>query len=192
MDPQEDIQADIEELVKAAQQGHTTAQEELYAMHVRLLFGYLYNTLGSRADAEDICQETFLKAFKNIRSFKGQASFKNWLFQIAKNTVADHWRSRYKANTILVDDFYEFAEAPAYELPEESAENTATQSRETEIQLDQILNQLSQDYREVLEYRFLKGYTIQETADALHISVANAKVRQLRALRKAKSIHSPL
>ena len=176
------------QLIAAAQEGDESAKTELYNRYVRLLTGYLYRSLGSSRDAEDIAQEAFLRAFHKIDSFQGKASFKNWLFQIAKNIVADHWKTHYKENTTYVDDFYGFSDSPSYEIDtDEQAEAHQTAVNE---QLRVVLQSLSDEYREVLEYRFLKGYSIKETAEALGISESNAKVRQYRALKKAAQLNA--
>lgn len=176
------------DIIQRARLGNNEARSELYNTHVKLLYGYLYNKLGAAQDAEDICQETFLRAFKNLHSFQEKASFKNWLFQIAKNIIADHWKAHYKANTIYVDDFFGFAEVPKYEIESEQVEKQEHTSAEADRELSGILDQLSDEYRSILEYRFLKGYSLKETAEALDISVSNAKVRQFRAIQKAKQL----
>lgn len=165
------------ELIQRAKAGDNQARSELYMTYSKLLYGYLYHSLGAAQDAEDICQETFLRAFKNLQSFQGKASFKNWLFQIAKHIIADHWKAHYKANTIYVEDFFDLADTTP------SLTNT-----DNFRQLTQILDALSPEYRIILEYRFLRGYTLKEVARELDISVANAKVRQFRALKKAKQL----
>ncbi len=175
------------ELIHRAQSGSNEARTELYNRYVRLLYGYLYKSLGAAQDAEDICQETFLRAFKSLPSFQGKASFKNWLFQIAKNIIADHWKAHYKGNTIYVEDFFGLADAPTYEIESEKnlAEETSAQVAQ---KLNSILDTLPTDYRVILELRFLKGYSIKEVADELDISISNAKVRQYRAIQKAKQL----
>lgn len=176
------------EIIQQARLGNNEARSELYNTHVKLLYGYLYKNLGAAQDAEDICQETFLRAFKNLHSFQEKASFKNWLFQIAKNIVADHWKAHYKANTVYVEDFFGFAEVPKYEIESEQVAAHKDTTAESARELKAILDELSPEYRSILEYRFLKGYTIKEAAEALKISVPNAKVRQFRALQKAKQL----
>lgn len=178
--PNEELQ-----LIAEAKNGSELAKSKLYNRYIRLLYGYLYTRLGTAQDAEDISQETFLRAFKHLDTFAGKASFKNWLFQIAKNIVADHWKDHYKKDTILVDDFFGLGEAPTLILEEDVIVETNA-IKATEKKLKGILNKLSKEYQSILEYRFLKGYTIKETAEALNISESNAKVRQFRALKKAQ------
>lgn len=177
------------QLIRAAQAGDRAAQTTLYQKYSRLLYGYLYKRLGCQADAEDITQEAFLRAFKYLGSFQGQASFKNWLFQITKNLVADHWQAHYSHPQVSVEYFFDLGIEPASAESDEQQQAEQTAAAE---QLQQLLAQLPDDYRAVLEHRFLRGYTIQETAIALNITVANAKIRQYRALQKAKLLYDTL
>lgn len=153
-------------------------QEQLYAEHADLLYGYLYSRLGNQEEAEDICQEAFYRAFKHLKKFRKQASFKNWLFQIAKNLMADHWRKHYQLKTIAFEDYMD--------VPQESLPEDTEDDQEKQAIAQGILAELPQNYREVLEYRFLRNYTLKETAQALNISENNVKIRQYRALKKAQ------
>lgn len=178
------------DLVAAAKTGDSRAATALYQSYFRLLYGYLYRRLGSAPLAEDIAQETFLRAFKSLSGFTGQASFKNWLFQITKHLVADHWAQQAKHSHIEFTDVYELSDTSFASYCETLTNDAAASaSEERSIRaVQQLLQHLPPDYRTILEYRFLRGYSLQETATALNISLSNAKVRQFRALQKAKTI----
>ncbi len=169
------------EMIAAASRGEEAALSWLYTRYQPLVLGYLIRLLGSVPLAEDLCQDSFLKAFRALKSYRGEASFKNWLFMIVKNRVADHWKQHYSQLTVSLEEWIgsndepiELDEAP----PNVAAEDAAKA----------LLAQLPPDYRSVLEYRFLHGYSIKETAEALHISESNAKIRQYRALLLAKQL----
>jgi len=174
-----------QQLIDSANKGDNSAYEQLYQRHVRLLHGYLYKRLGSAADADDICQEAFIKAFQKLGQYRGDASFKNWLFQIAKNLIVDHWRSQSKCTTVPIDEFFNLGREPI--TPEAEAAEIKSQER-TAKQLNNILNQLPEDYRKIIELRFLQGCSIREAANQIGISEANAKVRQYRAIKKAQDL----
>lgn len=159
---------------------HTEQPEALYQRYQPLVLGYLIRLLGSVPLAEDLCQDSFVKAFKALPNYRGEASVKNWLFQIVKNRVADHWKHHYAHSTVSMEEWYAATEQPVEEIE--------SHRMATEQKLQRLLEQLPDDYRLVLEYRFLHGYTIKETAEALGISESNAKVRQYRALLKAKDL----
>lgn len=171
------------ELIQLAQAGDREAQGQLFQQHARMLLGYLYNKVGSQPVAEDLCQETFLRATRFIHTYSGAASFKNWLFQIAKNLLADHWKAHYAHSTLSFEEFFENSEAVSFSYTEEEQP-----SPQAEQKVESILQQLSSEYREILELRFLKGYSLKETAEALSISLSNTKVRQHRALTKAQQL----
>src|SRR5215212_651076 len=79
-------------LVRAGQAGVTSALEQLVSMHQRSLYAVCRGVLGSAEDAEDAVQETFLRAFRSLESFRGNAAFRTWLFRIALN-VCHQWNS---------------------------------------------------------------------------------------------------
>ncbi len=174
-------QKDVDlELVLLAQ-GQTTnkkrEQEEafvmLYHKYVNIIYGYFYNKVNSRTDAEDLTSETFFKLTGSIKDFESRSSFKNWLFGIAKFTLMEHLRDKYKHATAELDDNHP-------EPDEDIEENTDAPQI-----IAEILNKLPEKHAKVLDLRFLKGYTISETAEELSLTVNNVKVIQNRALKKA-------
>lgn len=173
--------------IAAATTGNTEAQAWLYQRYQPLVLGYLIRLLGSVPLAEDICQDSFVKAFKALDGYRGEASFKNWLFMIVKHRVADHWKQHYSKLTVSLEEWVGKVDEP---ILDEASDSTPAMADSAERTLQQILEQLPPDYREVLEYRFLRGYSIKETAAALNISENNAKIRQYRALQQAKQLTS--
>ena len=99
--------------------------------------------------------------------------------QVARTTIADHWRSVYHLRANSLDDLLD----TGLELPAE--EQARPDTGATDRRVERILAQLPERYRDVLTYRFLRNYSIKETAVALGISEANVKVIQFRALKKA-------
>ena len=170
-----------QELIATAAAGDVDAQAQLYEGYQPLVLGYLIRLLGSVPVAEDLCQDSFLKAFKALPAFRGDASFKNWLFMIVKHRVADHWKQHYSHLSVSLEDW-----VGKHDIAFVEATPAATGSGE---KIRQILEQLPPDYRAILEYRFLRNYSIKETAAALQITESNAKVRQYRALQLAKQIN---
>jgi RNA polymerase sigma-70 factor (ECF subfamily) len=133
-------------------------------------------------DAEDITSQTFLQALRAYDSERSSAEVLSWLFQIARNVMGDHWRRHYRraATVALTDVIIETT-------PDVKPQQARDDSR-AEAALQNTLSALPDRYRRVLELRFLSGASLQETAEALQITVANAKVLQHRALRRASSI----
>lgn len=88
------LTADETRLLEAARAGEAPAFEALVAPHVRALRSYLLRMSGSPDDADDLVQDTLVKAFEQVAGFRGEASFKTWLFRIASNTAIDLLRTR--------------------------------------------------------------------------------------------------
>jgi len=103
---EEQVRDDDTELVERARSGDVAAVTELYRRHERRVYNLALRTLGNHWDAADVAQETFIKAFKNLTSFKGQARFGTWLHRIAVNAAYDHLR-RHRPEpmeTDIIDD----------------------------------------------------------------------------------------
>jgi RNA polymerase sigma-70 factor (ECF subfamily) len=134
-------------------------------------------------DAEDAAQEAMLKALANIRQFRAEAKFSTWLIQITVNEALMRRRRDRTAMTEAIDDRREeegdytprdFADWR--EIPSEALER-----KEVRQKLAEALASLDRKYREVFVLRDVEQFNIQETADALGISVASVKTRLLRA-----------
>ncbi|MFO0780790.1 MAG: RNA polymerase sigma factor [Candidatus Gracilibacteria bacterium] len=171
-------------LIREAVEGEEEAFIQLYHQHVQALYRFVYSKTSNQQDAEDLTSETFFQALKNLRSFSGKSTFKNWLYGIAKHLILAKYRERYNTATLELDE-NAYIQEPVGQTEEVAAEN-----RQKNEALLEILSALPQNYRQVLELRFLKGYTVLETADAMGITEENAKVLQHRALKKANSLVS--
>jgi RNA polymerase sigma-70 factor (ECF subfamily) len=156
--------------------------EMLYERHVHAIYRFIYSKVGNREEAEDLTSQVFLKAARGIDSSRDALSAQGWLFQVARTTIADHWRSIYQLRANSLDDLLD----AGLELPAD--EQTQIDTSATDRRVQRILACLPARYRDVLTYRFLLNYSIKETAAALSISEANVKVIQFRALKKASEI----
>jgi RNA polymerase sigma-70 factor (ECF subfamily) len=149
----------------------------LYEQHVTPIYRFIYAKVGNREEAEDLTSQVFVKALRGIDAARDAQSIQSWLFQVARTTVADHWREFYRLRTDSLDDLLQAGwEATAREAPAAS---------DAEERVGRILNRLPPRYREVLTCRFLLNYSVRETAEHLHLSEANVKVLQFRALKRA-------
>jgi RNA polymerase sigma-70 factor (ECF subfamily) len=144
--------------------------ESVYQEHVAPLYRYVYSRTGNTPDAEDVTSTTFLRALPRLRTDVSPAEIRSYLRTTARSVLADIWRQRHGTVLMEFDDERDAANVP---------------DPEHEVDVSGILDGLPANYRSVLEFRFLRGYSIRETAVAMGVSVANAKVLQLRALRRA-------
>jgi RNA polymerase sigma-70 factor (ECF subfamily) len=172
---------------------------EAFARLVDETSGHIYRValqiLGDDQDAEDVLQETYIKAFRALPEFEGRSSLTTWLYRIAVNEALMLVRKR-KPQAISVDEGTPFdAEAESDEmeivdfccLPE--GELLSSEARRF---LDQAVRNLSENLRVVFVMRDIEGLSIKETAEALNLSENNVKTRLLRArlrLRQELSVY---
>jgi len=172
-----------QDLIAQVQRGHHGLFYELVRPYERRVYAAAMAILRNEADAEDVAQEAMLKALANIRQFRSEARFSTWLIQITVNEALMR-RRRERAGMIEgIDDQRdqegEYAPrdfADWREIPSESLER-----KEVRHKLAEALASLDRKYREVFILRDMEQLNIQETAEALGISVASVKTRLMRA-----------
>lgn len=169
-------------LVRLAQDGDEQALIALYQHYLTPIYRYVYSKVGHQPETEDITSEVFLKMVRNLQNFRAESSFKNWLYQIAKNTIADYWRRRYRNFTVSIEEIMEINLVSQSNPAQEDIEKELA---EKEARVKKILDVLPDNYRHVLELRFLKSYSLKDIANELGITVSNVKVLQYRALKKS-------
>lgn len=177
-----------EGLVTAAQQGDATALAKLYDRHATPLYRFIYRHVNHPQDAEDLTSDVMLRMVNNLHTFKKQSSFTSWLYGIARHAIADFWRTRYKLREELVAEFSGIG-AGAVALDETPA---ADADDPRVAKAEAVFKELSEQYRTVLQHRFVAQHTVAETAEAMQITTGNVKVLQHRALKKAAEIAKEL
>jgi RNA polymerase sigma-70 factor (ECF subfamily) len=172
-----------QELIARVQRGEHELFYELVRPYERRVYAAALAILRNESDAEDVAQEAMLKALANIRQFRAEARFSTWLIQITVNEALMRRRRERKGMVEGIDDRRD--EEGEYtprdfadwrEIPSEALER-----KEVRQKLAQALATLDRKYREVFVLRDMEQLNIQETADALGISVASVKTRLLRA-----------
>jgi RNA polymerase sigma-70 factor, ECF subfamily len=143
-----------------------------YQTHVTAIYQYVYSRVGNRADAEDLTSKVFMKAIHGMRHDVSVPELRSWLYRVAQTTLADHWREYYAEDAGPLDE--DISRAPALRENVEAAQR-----------VDALLATLPDQYRRVLELRFLRGYSVRDTAHELNLSETNVKVLQFRALNRA-------
>ena len=171
------------ELVKKSQLGEKAAFEQLVIRHQELVFSLAYKLTGNREMANDVAQESFIRAWKAIEKFRGDSTFSTWIYRITVNTA---WTLRKKAkkhNTLNIDDTYEPIVIDEKKDPELVAINSDLSSV-----LVNALDKLPIEQRIIVELKNIEGRSHKEIADFLDISVTAAKVRLHRAHQKLRLI----
>src|SRR6186713_1094882 len=111
-----------EELVARSRSGDVDSFNQLIVRWERPIFALAYRVLGREEDARDVCQETFLRAFRAIHGFKGQAKFSSWLYRIALNLCRDWIRRKKRTPTVDTPEGVDLIELAAEQGPVESIE----------------------------------------------------------------------
>jgi RNA polymerase sigma-70 factor (ECF subfamily) len=180
------------EMVDKARAGDRMAFHQLADQFQKQIYQMVYYRTNSRMDAEDITQDVFLQAFKNIRCLKSSAVFRSWLFRIAVNRVRDFYRKKkFKSLFGFVsmdqDTFQETEEMAVDPAAEEKL-----QRRDFWRQIEQMLTSLSRMEREVFLLRFFDQLTLKEIGESLGKNQSTIKTHLYRALRKVKDDASRL
>lgn len=178
-----------EELVRRHLDGDQAAFAVLVDRYMRYLYNFVLQLVSDENAAEDIVQETFLKAWKHLSRFDQKKSFKTWIFAIAKNTAYDHLKRK---KTIPFSTFEnEEGENALENTPAENDHPEDILDREaTAEELDQRLSLLSPAYRSILMMRYRDDLSLHEIADVLGESYNTVKSRHQRALRGLKRTFS--
>jgi len=170
-----------EELVGAFQRGEWSAFDLLVERWERKIRGAIFRILGSEEEARDLCQEAFLKAFRSLGSFKGEARFSSWLYQIALNLCRDRMRRRKGRTLVSLDDLDEGGEAANRRAPPPSAFDLVL-ARDLSQAVASAVAALPEDQREVIVLKEYQGLTFLEIADVLGIPISTVKTRLYRGL----------
>jgi RNA polymerase sigma-70 factor, ECF subfamily len=161
--------------------GNQPDLEQVFSRYLDPVYRFLYSRVGNREDAEDLTSEVFLKATRQLDAARAEASVAQWLFTVARTVLADHWRRYYRSGVSFPLD-----DERAGEIPEEAPSVGHSESNARLVA--EVLDALPERYRRVLEFRFLRGYSVQETAKELGVTPENVKVIQHRALAKAVKV----
>jgi RNA polymerase sigma-70 factor, ECF subfamily len=171
------------QIIASVLAGNTHEFHDLIRPHERSVYTMALSLLHNEADAEDAAQEAFLKAFRNLARFRGDSKFSTWLISITLNEARSRLRGRKSAKMESLDDPPEGQQSvtPALlrdwrEIPSEALER-----QEIRLLLQQAITDLPLIYREVFLLRDVEELSVNESAEALGISIASVKVRLHRA-----------
>jgi len=172
--------------VLRCQKGDADAFEVLVERHQKRMLNIAYRVLGDYDEACDVVQESFLSAWRAIRSFRGEARFSTWLYGI----VVNHARTRLKKaqalsrheRTSIDDPAGPGGEGPRREAPDcGEAADERLEKKEIEARVQQCIGQLDAEHREVLVLRDIQGFTYEEIGGMLHLPEGTVKSRLFRA-----------
>jgi RNA polymerase sigma-70 factor (ECF subfamily) len=169
-----------EELVEAAQGGDSSAFSVLAQRWERQIRGAIYRVLGSEDDARDLAQEAFLKAYRALGSFKREARFSSWLYQIALNLCRDRLRRRRGKIHVSLDEMDE-ENGPRLRHRGPSALELVEASDLSRVVAEAVAT-LPDEQREVIVLKEYQDLTFLEISEVLDLPVSTVKTRLYRGL----------
>jgi RNA polymerase sigma-70 factor (ECF subfamily) len=180
------------EAAREARLGDQQAFRVLVERHSRALFRLAYRMTGNEHDAEDLVQESFLRAYKQLSKFDGRAAFGTWLHRICVNCSLDMMRARKTRREIQnkVEDERAGNWLEQVAAPGPSPERLMQSSQVTEL-LEPALNSLSENERAAFILRHYEGSNIEEIAQALGVETSAAKHSVYRAVHKLRKSLAP-
>ena len=174
-----------------AQQGHESAFRELYENNYAMIFRLAYRYTKSQQDSEDIMQETFIKAFKGIKSFdfNVSANFSAWIYQVGLHCTLDYMRKTKRRKIGQTESLSDFHTEP--EAQDSSPEKSAIASQ-TIARVKNALYLLSPKQQIIFDLRHLQHMAIKEIAEHLQCSQSTVKKQLKRAVLKLREQLEPL
>ncbi len=175
-----------QEIVALARAGEEAAYRELIRRYERPLFSLLYRMVRDRELAEDLAQETFVKALNAIESYRPEFKFSSWIFKIANNAAIDHLRRR-ELNTLSLEgsphaETPEAVEATALQIGDrQESPLDAVEARELGGQIERAIAQLRPEYRSCILLRHVEGRAYEEIAEILNLPLGTVKTYIHRA-----------
>ena len=170
-----------EELVARSKTGDTESFNQLVKRWERPIFALAYRTLGREEDARDVTQETFLRAFRALGGFKGDAKFSSWLYRIALNLCRDWMRKDRRTPVVAVPEGVELEQLAGERGPTETVEDLAARA-ELSRGVAKAMETLPAEQRESIILKEYHGLTFQEIADLMKCPLSTVKTRVYQGL----------
>jgi len=174
-----------------ARQGDSEAFQALVERHSRSVFRLAYRMTGNEQDAEDVVQESFLRAYRQLGRFESRANFGTWLYRIVSNCSVDLMRSKQARHDQVRGDSLDEAavDLPAADVP---GPERMAQSAEIERRVQDALRELSPLERAAFTLRHYEGRSIDEISATLGLGTSAAKHSVFRAVKKLRAALAPL
>ncbi len=185
---------DEAELVTELQCGSDAAFDWLVTHYHAPVYSLIFGVIGDSADAADVTQEVFLKAFRGIRGFRRGSSLKTWLYRIALREALNQrrwwWRHRRQQTSIDAGSDAQHAPLELEDLAASPFDQLAT--REVQAVVHRALRAVPEVFRSAVILRDLEGLSYEEVAEVLEVSVGTVKSRILRGRRALREVLEPL
>lgn len=179
------------QFIDRLRRGESAAFEKLVDERSGEIYGLLYRLTENREEARDLTQETFLRAFQSIASFRGESDLRTWIYRIAINQARNRWRwwkRRRRDSTVSLDAEEEGRQSIIATLKSDSTKDPEQDAlaHERENALRKALGGLRRVYRETVILRDIEGFAYEEIAVALDISIGTVKSRLARGRQELR------
>ncbi|MBP2681255.1 MAG: polymerase sigma factor RpoE [Candidatus Krumholzibacteriota bacterium] len=154
-------------LVEETRAGSERAFREIVERHHAIVFAVVRGILGDRSDVEDVMQEVFIKVYKGLGGFRGDAKLSSWIYQIARNEALNKARKPLATETSLDD--------VVIESPEESRPDAEYRRKIEREHLERCLAELHDDFRTALELRYMGEMSYEEIAETMGLPIGTVK-----------------
>lgn len=176
------MKRDDAELVRKAKAGDLKAYDQLTVLYRDAVYSVVFRMVRNRQEAEDLTQDTFIKAFRSLRSFNEEYAFSTWLFKIATNNCIDFFRKR-KLKTYSMENEIRYKDD---EIRHEYADDGKTAVEELiddekKEMIHEAIDRLPEKYREVIHLRHKEEKSYEEIAQMLNLPLGTVKARIFRA-----------
>jgi RNA polymerase sigma-70 factor, ECF subfamily len=170
-----------EELVALSIGGDVESFNQLVLRWERPIFALAYRVIGREEEARDVVQETFLRAFRGIGNFRGQAKFSSWVYRIALNLCRDWIRRERRAPILPTPEGVDVIELAAEQGPVESIEDLVARNDISKAVAD-LMTRLPEEQRTAIVLKEYHGMTFQEIADLQGVPLSTVKTRLYQGL----------
>src|SRR5216684_500393 len=170
-----------EALVTRSIGGDADSFNQLVLRWERPIYALAYRVIGREEDARDVCQETFLRAFRALNGFRGQAKFSSWLYRIALNLCRDWLRRERRAPTVQAPEDVDLTDLAAAREPSESIEDLVARKDLTRL-VERAMALLPEEQRTAIVLKEYHGLTFQEIAELVGCPLSTVKTRLYKGL----------
>lgn len=171
-------------LIARCRDGDRAAQFQLYEKYKNLVYNIAFRMANDSQVAEDLVQEIFIKVFKNLARFRGDAAFSSWLYRITSNVCINHFRTANRWKKLLSNGLHDADNRADGENPQRPSEMTP--------HLERAIRQLPEGYRMVFVLHDVQGFRHQEIGDMLDIAVGTSKSQLHKARKELRKSLTPV
>ena len=170
-----------EELVALATGGDADSFNQLVQRWERPIYALAYRVIGRQEEAQDVCQETFLRAYRALPGFKGEAKFSSWVYRIALNLCRDWMRKQKRAPVMQAPEGVDIQDMAAERGPSESIEDLVSRQQLSAV-VGEAMRRLPEEQRTAIVLKEYHGMTFQEIADLQGCPLSTVKTRLYQGL----------